>query len=95
MTSIRDTVIFNRPQGIFSSTTIRRFKNNPSTGFNQASNQENGFVNLGGILSGSSFDNSSSFRYDLQGLTGIKSTQQLNTNWSDYSNHVFFSLGTS
>lgn len=91
MTSIRDTVIFNRPQGIFNSTTVRKFKNNLSTGFNQNSiNQENGFVNLGGILSGSSFGNSSSFRYDLQGLTGIKSTQQLNTDWSNYLNHVFF-----
>lgn len=30
-----------------------------------------------------------SFRYDLMG-TGVKSTQQLNVDWSKYENHVFF-----
>jgi hypothetical protein len=40
-------------------------------------------------ISGSAFGISSSFRYDLPG-TGLKSTQELNVDWSEFKNHVFF-----
>lgn len=39
-------------------------------------------------LKNTSFD-SGSFRYDQVG-TGLKSTQQLNVDWSSFSNHVYF-----
>ena len=41
------------------------------------------------VSTGTALGHSSSFRYDLPG-TGIKSTQQLNVDWSDFKNHVFF-----
>lgn len=36
-----------------------------------------------------SLGSTSSFKYDIQG-SGIKSTQQLNVDWSDFANHTFF-----
>ena len=40
-------------------------------------------------LSSSSLENSGSFRYNLSG-DGLKSTQQLNVDWSLFENHTFF-----
>ena len=40
-------------------------------------------------LSGSNISSENSFRYDAPG-TGIKSTQQLPINWSDFASHTFF-----
>ena len=41
------------------------------------------------LLVGTSLGNSGSFKYDLDG-NGIKSTQQLNVDWSQFANHTFF-----
>lgn len=43
----------------------------------------------GTITNDSSLGISSSFKYDAQG-NGIKSTQQLKVDWSDFANHTFF-----
>ncbi len=40
-------------------------------------------------MSGTAFESSSSFRYSLQ-KDGIRSTQQLNVDWSAFENHTFF-----
>lgn len=40
-------------------------------------------------VSGTNFLSTSSFSYDVPG-TGLKSTQQLNVDWSNFQNHVFF-----
>lgn len=39
--------------------------------------------------SSTALGNSGSFRYDIDG-SGLKSTQQLNINWSQFANHTFF-----
>lgn len=41
-------------------------------------------------ISSSNIDSSASFRYDPTG-DGIRSTQQLNVDWSKFANHTFFS----
>lgn len=43
----------------------------------------------GSITNDSSLGISSSFKYDSAG-SGLKSTQQLNIDWSDFANHTFF-----
>ncbi|NBO99918.1 MAG: hypothetical protein EBU90_07285 [Proteobacteria bacterium] len=40
-------------------------------------------------VSGSNINNENSFGYSVQG-TGLKSTQQLNVDWSKFENHTFF-----
>jgi hypothetical protein len=40
-------------------------------------------------VSGSNINNENSFGYSIQG-TGLKSTQQLNVDWSKFENHTFF-----
>lgn len=40
-------------------------------------------------VSGSNFQNPNSFAYDADGV-GLKSTQQLNVDWSKFENHTFF-----
>lgn len=40
-------------------------------------------------MSGTALENTSSFRYDLQ-ANGLKSTQQLNIDWSTFESHTFF-----
>lgn len=40
-------------------------------------------------ISGSNFQNENSFAYDPDGV-GLKSTQQLNVDWSKFENHTFF-----
>ena len=40
-------------------------------------------------VSGSNFENQDSFAYNPEG-TALKSTQQLNVDWSKFENHTFF-----
>jgi len=44
---------------------------------------------VGNSLSDSNIQNTSSFRYDPPGV-GLKSTQQINLDWSKFENHTFF-----
>ncbi len=41
------------------------------------------------VISDTSIDSTASFKYNVPG-TGLKSTQQLNINWSNFENHTFF-----
>ena len=68
--------------GVFSPTIIRGLTN--PDGQLATINPENGdFASTTALVS------TSSFRYDPIG-SGIKSTQQLNVDWSRFENHVFF-----
>jgi hypothetical protein len=71
----------NRPL-LFSPTVIRQIQQNDLAG---TSFQRVDFESL----SSTALDNSSSFRYNLVG-DGLKSTQQLNIDWSRFENHTFF-----
>lgn len=44
---------------------------------------------IGADMADSSIGQTSSFKYDLDGQ-GLKSTQQLNIDWSEFQNHTFF-----
>jgi len=46
-------------------------------------------LSLSDMASETALGLSSSFRYDPTGF-GIKSTQQLNVDWSDFASHTFF-----
>ena len=74
--------LINLRPTIFTPSVIRDIRNGGSSKGSQQS--ENG-----SIFSESSIGNSGSFRYDPYG-TGLKSTQQLEVDWSDFSNHTFF-----
>lgn len=75
------SLLFNRP-GLRSPNLIRSLTNGEAT--------SSPFISANStVFSGSSLGSSSSFKYDLNS-DGIKSTQQLNVNWSDFSNHTFF-----
>lgn len=50
-------------------------------------------VNLGS-LSSTNFENSSSFRYEDSGV-GLKSTQEVPLDWSQFENHTFFNSARS
>jgi hypothetical protein len=67
---------------IFTPSIIRNIKNGESFKVSQQLENISGF-------SDSSIGNTGSFRYDPYG-TGLKSTQQLEVDWSDFSNHTFF-----
>ncbi len=41
------------------------------------------------VVADTAIDNTSSFKYNSSG-TGLRSTQQLNVDWSDFANHTFF-----
>jgi len=71
----------NRPL-LFSPTVIRQVQQNDmaGTGFTRVDFE---------TLSSSSLENTSSFKYSLVG-EGLKSTQQLNVDWSRFENHTFF-----
>ena len=45
-------------------------------------------------LKDTNFTSTSSFRYDESGM-GLKSTQEIDLDWSDFSNHVFFNSAQS
>ncbi|TXH11512.1 MAG: LamG domain-containing protein [Spirochaetes bacterium] len=71
----------NRPP--LFSPSISRFSGDGSSG-------GNGFYETTlSAMSGTALENSSSFRYSLQ-KDGIRSTQQLNVDWSAFENHTFF-----
>ena len=68
--------------GVFTPTIVRGVTN--PDGQLATVNPENG-----DFVSTTALGSSGSFRYDLIG-SGIKSTQQLNIDWSKFENHVFF-----
>lgn len=71
--------VFGRP-GLFSPAVIRSLKKpqNQSVSYN--------LVTLNETIAAAS---TGSFRYNLEG-TGIRSTQQLNIDWTRFENHTFF-----
>jgi hypothetical protein len=71
----------NRPL-LFSPSVIRQIQQNDmgSNTFNRVDFES---------ISSTALDNTSSFRYNLAG-DGLKSTQQLNIDWSLFENHTFF-----
>lgn len=71
------------PNRSFSTPVVTRRQNNTN---NRTGILENVSYSQ---ISGSSFSSSGSFRYDLPG-SGLKSTQELNVDWSEFKNHVFF-----
>lgn len=71
----------NRP-GLFSSTITRGLKQGPSAGKASFKRSENDLVST-------DISSTSSFKYSLDG-DGLKSTQQLNVDYSDFANHTFF-----
>lgn len=80
----RDNVknLRNNKPGLFSSTITRGLKQGPSSGkasFKRADNE----------LVSSDILSTSSFKYSLDG-EGLKSTQQLNVDYSNFANHTFF-----
>lgn len=71
----------NRPM-LFTPSVIRQIQQNDIAG---SSFQRVDFE----TLASTSLDNTSSFRYNLAG-DGLRSTQQLNIDWSRFENHTFF-----
>lgn len=74
-------ILLNKPR-LFSPTTIRHIKEGSS---------DDVYYEKSDVaqLSDTSIGNSESFRYNQPGQ-GLFSTQQLNVDWSDFSNHTFF-----
>lgn len=71
----------NKP-GLFTPTVVRGMRQGPS----------NNSVNFGrssNTLADSSINSTSSFKYTVDG-TGLRNTQQLNIDWSNFENHTFF-----
>ena len=75
-------VAFNKT-GIFAADVVRHVRND--AGFVSNKNAS--------MLSGTNIS-TSSFNYDAPG-TGLKSTQQIPLDWSDFSNHTFFNSAES
>lgn len=79
----------NSPKGL-SSTTPSLFQ--PSvvrlTGNEQANSITFNLVEANSFVD-TNIDSTSSFKYDIPGA-GLKSTQQLNIDWSKFENHTFF-----
>lgn len=85
MTTFRDNTknLSNNTFSLFSPEVIREVREGGSSGVSIYETQD------GNITSDSSLGVSSSFKYDTQGQ-GIKSTQQIKVDWSNFSNHTFF-----
>lgn len=49
----------------------------------------------GDLLSGSNIESTASFRYDSPWKPGVKSTQQIPLDWSNFANHIFFNSAES
>lgn len=84
MAENRDNVrnlTLNKP-GLFSPTVVRGIRQG-------ASHQSVNFNTQANELSDSSILNTGSFKYSVDG-TGLRSTQQLNIDWSEFENHTFF-----
>lgn len=71
-------VNFRRPK-LFSSANTRKIVENDGATVNTT----------GKVVSNTNIQSSESFRYDSPG-TGLKSTQQLPVNWTNFENHTFF-----
>ena len=78
----------NRPffskTSLFSPAIVKKIAFNSSVSSNK----------YAAILTGTIIG-TSSFHYDTPGLTGIKSTQQLNVDFSQFENHTFFNSAES
>jgi len=85
MTTFRDNTknLSNNSFSLFSPEVVRGIREGEGTGISIYETQD------GNITSDSSLGISSSFKYDTQGQ-GIKSTQQVNVDWSSFANHTFF-----
>lgn len=68
--------------GVFKTSVVRGITD-PDGGLSTFQSENGGFVET------TALGESGSFRYDPIG-SGIKSTQQLNVDWSAFENHVFF-----
>ena len=71
----------NRP-GLFSSTTTRGLREG-------ASHQSVAFSTQNNQLVDSSILNTGSFKYSVDGA-GLRSTQQINIDWTQFENHTFY-----
>lgn len=72
----------NKPSSLFVPSVVRSINENHATsaGFEKINFE---------ILASSSMEDSGSHRYGIPG-DGLKSTQQLNIDWSQFENHTFF-----
>ena len=68
--------------GVFKTSVVRGITD-PDGGLSSFQSENGGFIET------TALGDSGSFRYDPMG-SGIKSTQQLNVDWSVFENHVFF-----
>ncbi len=76
------TNLSNNSSALFEPSIVRSVREG-SSGITIYETQD------GTITNDSSLGVSSSFKYDAQG-NGIKNTQQLKVDWSDFANHTFF-----
>lgn len=69
--------------GLFSPTTIKNLRD--------GSDSNSNFLNTGAssVEEKTALGSTASFKYDVPG-SGLKSTQQLNVDWSAFENHTFF-----
>lgn len=78
------TNLSNNTFSLFEPSVVREVREGGGGGITIYETQD------GSITNDSSLGTSSSFKYDTQGM-GIKNTQQLKIDWSDFANHTFFS----
>lgn len=71
----------NKP-GLFTPTIVRGLRQGPGANSVNYSRTTN-------TLADSTIGNTGSFKYTVDG-TGLRNTQQLNIDWSDFENHTFF-----
>lgn len=74
-------ILENKPS-LFTPSVVRNLKN-------QMSNNAEYKVTYGEVVADTDIESTSSIKYALPG-EGIKSTQQLNIDWSRFENHTFF-----
>ncbi len=74
-------LIENKPS-LFTPSVVRNLRN-------QMSNNAEYKVTYGEVINNSNIELSNSIKYTLPG-EGVKSTQQLNIDWSKFENHTFF-----
>jgi len=82
--SKEDRVLVQNKPKLFKPATIRGIKKGPGR------TRETSLSDL----KDTNIESTSSFRYDQPG-DGIKSTQQLDIDWSDFENHTFFNSAVS
>lgn len=75
-------LVKNKPSSLFTPSIIRSITDDTTdSSYYTISDAES--------ISDTSIDNTGSFKYTLP-ETGLRSTQQLNISWSQFSNHTFF-----